>query len=170
MSLENTSGRNVLANYGTRVTDTVFGGEVAGEDGQTRVVEYTFDAVDLPVALNTTDLAQKLPAGALITGATFDIITPLVSTSTTSDLDIGIADDDGGATITDADGLFTAAELTQTVILVDGGRTVAAAGALLNTTIAEAAQVTITPTVDDFLTGRAKLTVTYQQSTEAQGS
>jgi len=178
MALENTSGRSVLTNYGTRPTDTQYGGETAGESGILRVAEFVFDYDELPgynaadataPTVNTTSLAQVIPAGAIITSASFEVITAFTSTSTTSDLLVGIMDDDGGTTISDLDGLFTAAELTQTVIAVAGGRTVSAAGAVLNTRLAEAVQISVSPNVDDLLTGRAKLTVAYIPSVGEQG-
>ena len=161
MTMENTSGRDVLTHYGNRETDTQYGGETAGESGVLRVLEYVFDYDELPAA-GTTNLQMIIPAGAIVTSATFEVITAFTSTSTTTDLTVGIADADGGATITDADAIFTAAELTQTVIAAAGVRTASSSGAILNNDVSEAVEITVTPTVDDLLTGRARLIVAYQ--------
>lgn len=168
MSLLNQSGRGVLTNYGPRPTDTKYGGETAGESGVLRVVEFVFDYDELP-ALNTTDLAQKIPAGALITSASFEFLAAFVSTGSTAALTVGIADDDGGATLTDVDGIFTAAEITNAIIEAGTPRLVSSAGAVLNVRLAEAVQITVAPTVDDLTAGRAKLTVAYIPSVGAQG-
>lgn len=153
--------RTQYSSYGTRGTDTEYGGETAGEEGLLRVLEFVFDFDELPT-YEAQNLAQVIPAGAIVTSATFEVITAFTSTSTTSDLTVGITDDDGGATITDADAIFTAAELTQTVIAAAGVRTASASGAILNNDVSEAVQITVAPTVDDLLTGRARLVVAYQ--------
>ena len=167
MSLENTSGRSVLANYGTRNTETQYGGDLAGENGKLHTVEYVFDYDELP-AYNATSLAKVIPAGARITEAAFDVITAFVSASTLTDLDVGLWQDDNGATY-DADGLLTAAQLTQTVIgtLV---RTLGTGAVVNGVPLTEACQVYITPTTDDLTAGRARLTVSYYEQPGAQGS
>lgn len=165
MPLENSSGRGVLTNYGGRPTDTQYGGETAGEMGIERKVEFIFDYDELP-AYNATSLAQIIPLGARVTSATFDVITAFTSTSTTTDLDVGLWQDDNDATY-DADGLLTAVQLTQTVIgtLVRTEGT----GAVVNgVPLTEACQVYITPTVDDLTAGRARIVVTYEQEPTAQ--
>ena len=158
MSLENSAGRGVLAHYGPRATDEAYGGSLSGENGYNRVVEYEFDFDNLP-AYNATSLAHVIPAGARITGASFEVITAFTSTSTTTDLSVGLWQDDNGATY-DEDGLLTAAQLTQTVIatLV---RTIGTGAVINDVPLTEACQVYVTPSVDDLLTGRARIVVSY---------
>lgn len=167
MALENTAGRGVLDSYGPRGTDTQYGGETAGESGIERVVEFVFDYDELP-AYGATNLAQVVPVGARITSATFDVITAFTSTSTTTDLDVGLWQDDNGGTY-DADGLLTAAQLTQTV-LATLVRTTGTGAVVNGVPLTEACQVYITPTVDDLLTGRARLVVSYTQESTEQGA
>lgn len=158
MALENSSGRGVLSHYGPRSVDESHGGETAGEDGVSRVVEYLFDYDDLP-AYGATNLEHVIPAGARITKATFDVLVAFTSTSTTTDLTVGLWQDDNGGTY-DADGLLTAAQLTQTVIATLVRTT--GTGAVVNgVPLTEACQVYVTPSVDDLLTGKARLTVEY---------
>ena len=160
MALENTSGRSVLTHYGPRSVDETHGGETAGEAGVERVVEYLFDYDDLP-AYGATSLEHVIPKGARITEATFDVLVAFTSTSTTTDLDVGLWQDDNGGAY-DADGLLTAAQLTQTVIgtLV---RTTGTGAVVNGVPLTEACQVYVTPTVDDLTAGKAKLTVKYVQ-------
>jgi len=158
MSLENTSSRGVLAHYGPRGVDETHGGETAGESGIERVVEYLFDYNDLP-AYGATNLEHVIPAGARVIEATFDVLVAFTSTSTTTDLSVGLWQDDNGATY-DEDGLLTAAQLTQAVIATLVRTT--GTGAVVNgVPLTEAVQVYVTPNVDDLLTGKAKLTVKY---------
>ena len=158
MSLENTSSRDVLAHYGPRGVDETHGGETAGESGIERVVEYLFDYNDLP-AYGATNLEHVIPVGARVLEATFDVLVAFTSTSTTTDLSVGLWQDDNGATY-DEDGLLTAAQLTQAVIATLVRTT--GTGAVVNgVPLTEAVQVYVTPNVDDLLTGKAKLTVKY---------
>jgi len=158
MGFESNTGTGSVAHYGPRETNQSFGGTSTNRSGEIQAV-YQFDFDELPEATNI-DLDNIIPSGAQILSAEFNVITAFTSTSTTSDLLVGLADADGGATITDADGLLTAAQLTQTVI----GTTVVTSGtgALVGTTLTEAAVVTVAPSVDDLLTGRANLVVTYR--------
>ena len=165
MSLENTSVRNVLTHYGPRSVNESYGGETAGESGVDRKVEYIFDYNELRAfsASDTDDddvhLDALIPAGARITSATFDVLVAFTSTSTTTDLDVGLWQNDNDA-VYDADGLLTAAQLTQTVIgtLV---RTTGTGDVINKLPLTEACRVQMVPTVDDLLTGRARLIVTY---------
>lgn len=162
MPLEATAGRGgVQVNYGTRKVDQSHGGETVGEDGIERVLEYIFDYDELP-AYGATSLEAVIPKGARITSATFDVITAFVSASTTTDLDVGLWQDDNGATY-DLDGLLTPAQLTQTVIgtLV---RTTGTGAVINGVPLTEACQVYVTPTAADLTAGRARLVVTYTKT------
>lgn len=158
MGFETGAVRGVVSHYGPRNSDQSFGGTLTDRAGERKVV-YEFDYDNLPEATNI-NLDAVIPAGALIVSADFRITTAFTSTSTTSDLLVGLADADGGSTITDADGLLTAAQLTQTVIatLVNTSGT----GALVGTVLSEAAVVTVAPSADDLLTGHATLEVAYK--------
>jgi len=148
-----------VAHYGPRSIDQKGGGKVDTR-GLAKQFSVVFDATDLP-AYSADNVMAELPAGCQITGGYFEVITAFTSTSTTTDLDVGIADADGGATITDPNGLFTAAELTQTVIGAANVLTPMAGGALYLNDVAEAAVITVTPNVDDLLTGRARIVIEY---------
>ncbi len=158
MGFENNTGTGSVAHYGPRTTNESFGGSLTNRAGKTTVV-YEFDYDDLPSAASI-DLDHVYPAGAIILAARFVVITGFTSTSTDTDLTVGIADADGGSNVTDVDGIFTATELTQTVIAA-AGLTVAAAGDNIGTAEDEAMVLTVTPTVDDLLTGKARIEVDY---------
>ena len=159
MSLETAPVRGTVNHYGPRDEDMRYGGTNTNRNGEIKV-RMVFDYNELPEA-TTINLDHVIPSGSTILGANFNVVTAFTSTSTTTDLTVGLADADGGSNITDADGIFTAAELTQTVIAATGV-TAASSGALIGATLSEGAVVTVAPNVDDLLTGRAILEITYQ--------
>lgn len=157
MGFENTSGRNVLSHYGTRELDKKFGG-VYGTKDAVKTAEWIFDYDDLPVG-GTDSMSVSIPANARIVSAKFEVITAFTSTSTTTDLTVGLEQADG--TAIDADGLLSATDLTQTVI-ADVGSLTTGTGALVGDTIGAAAgELVVAPNVDDLLTGRARVLVEY---------
>jgi hypothetical protein len=90
--------------------------------------------------------------------ARLEIITAFTSTSTTTDLTVGLEQADG--TDIDLDGLVTAANATQDTIGAVG--LITGSGALVGASIGAAAgEVVVTPSVADLLTGEARLVVQY---------
>ena len=160
MPFENTSGRNVLAHYGPRELDKKFGG-VYGTKDAVKTAEWIFDYDDLPAG-GTDSMSVSIPANARIVSARFEVITAFTSTSTTTDLTVGLEQADG--TAIDADGLLTAVNLDQTVI-ADVGSLTTGSGALVGDTIGAAAgELVVAPSVDDLLTGRARVLVEYVEA------
>lgn len=166
--------RTTWTNYGTRGTDNQFGGELAGEEGKLRVVEYSFTYDELPghsgaaVDIDDSNLAVTIPAGARITAATFDILDAFGSDSATTDLIVGTYQADGGGAIDD-NGIFEVTELDQTDIAAET-RIVASAGAQLNgAVLAEEAAIVVAPSANDLNAGRAVLTVSYYMVPGPQG-
>jgi len=159
MTLEDTSGRNVVSHYGERTTDMKYGGGLT-KKGLVKELALTFDYDDLPTGANA-DLSAQLPANASIISARFEVITAFTSTSTTTDLIVGVTDADGGSNITDDNGLLLATELTQTTIQVEGA-IYSGAGAMVGFTIgAEAGVVTVGSSDTDLLTGKGRVIVEY---------
>ena len=157
MSLSTDSKRSVKVSYGVRGLDTKYGGRV--DDDIIRTATWKFDYNDLPT-YGSTNMEQVIPANARILSAKLEIITAFTSTSTTTDLDIGLYTSAGVAI--SASGLITAAEATQTTIATAGNVIVGSAGALINKTIgATAGEVVVTPNVADLTAGRARLIVQY---------
>lgn len=156
MGFELDSKRGVYNHYGVRTTKKSFGGNI--EDEVIKIAEWTFDYNDLPT-YGTSNLQHSIPANARILSARLEIITAFTSTSTTTDLEIGLYTSAGVAI--DADGLVTAANADQTAI-ANTGVVIVGSGALVNDTIgATAGEVVVAPTVADLLTGRARLIVEY---------
>lgn len=158
MGFEVLAKRNVIAHFGQRKTNMKFGGVV--NDTKYRTVRWVFNYNDLPVgATHNADLS--IPAGSTILSAKLRVLTAFTSTSTTTDLTIGLEQADG--TDIDLDGLITAAQATQTTLAVVGSIIDGASGTpaeLIGKTIGAAAgSLVVTPTVADLLTGRAELTV-----------
>lgn len=161
MSLETQSIRGVTKNFGTRETQGKYGARTYGE-GYIKTSIWTFDYDDLPAG-GATNQEHVIPAGSTIVSAKLRIVTAFTSTSTTTDLTVGLEQSDG--TDIDLDGLITAAQATQTTIgtagnLIDGSS--GTAGALINTTIGSAdGELVVTPSVDDLTAGRAEMIVEY---------
>lgn len=167
MTFELDTGRNVLNHYGTRVTNQKFGG--VSLEGEKRIARWTYNFNDLPdAAANNMD--HVIPAGSTILGCKMRIITAFTSTSTTTDLTVGLQNSAG--TEIDNDGLITAAQATQTTIgvvgsIIDGAS--GTAGALIGKTIgATAGELAVTPTVADLTAGRAEIVVEYYLPVPAQ--
>lgn len=156
MAFESTSGLGVLNHYGPRDTNQKYGGETPDDLIKTAV--WTFDYDQLPAG-GTNKLGMSIPAYAKILSARFEVLTGFTSTSTTTDLDVGLEQADG--TDIDLDGFLTAAQLTQTVIATRGNF-VTGTGALVGASIGAAAgELVVTPTVNDLTAGKARVIVQY---------
>ena len=154
--------RGVTKNYGTRETEMQFGGRVYGEN-LTKVATWTFDYDNLPVG-GLSNLEHVIQAGSTIVSAKFRIITAFTSTSTTTDLTIGLQG--SAAEVIDLDGLLTAAHLDQTTIQVVGALydgAAGTAGALIGF-ISHAStdgELVVQSSAADLLTGRGEVIVEY---------
>lgn len=154
--------RNVLNHFGPRKTNQKYGGKSLDGDGRRQIARWRFNYDDLPAGA-TNNLGLTIPANSTILSAKLNIITAFTSTSTTTDLTIGLEKSDG--TDIDTDGLITAAQATQTTIavansIIDGASGTAAA--LIGTTIGtDDAELVVTPSVADLTAGRAEMIVEY---------
>jgi len=157
MTIELAPKRGVANHYGVRTTSNKYGGQ-ENSVGVVKSAEWTVTYNDLPLALNS-NLPMVIPALATIVSAKMIVDVAFTSTSTTTDLNVGLEQKDG--TDIDPDGLIAAAEATQTAIGT-AGNVVTGAGALIGKTIgADAGQLMIIPSVDDLLTGSARVIVEY---------
>jgi len=160
MSFENQAIRGVLNHYGPREIEQKYGGDIA--NSVIKTVVWTFDYDNLPDA-STNGLEYVIPANATILSAKLQIITAFTSTSTLTDLTVGLQKSDG--TAIDDDGLITAAQATQTAIAVAGAIIDGAsgtAGALVGKTIGTSAgELVVTPTTADLTAGKARMIVEY---------
>jgi hypothetical protein len=155
MTFEIDAKRGVANHYGVRTTNQKFGGQVCDEVIKTAV--WTFSYNDLPAG-GTSKLQYSIPALAKILSARLEILTAFTSTSTTTDLLVGLEQADG--TDIDLDGLLTAANATQTTIGAVG--IITGSGALVGASIGAAAgEVIVTASDVDLLTGKARLVVQY---------
>lgn len=169
MGFESNTGLGTQAHYGERALDQSFGGQVS-TSGLTKELSWNFDFDKLP-AYAADNMDVVIPAYAKIVSARFEVLTAFTSTSTTSDLLVGAYQATGATspgTVVDADGFLTAAQLTQTVIATRGNYVVGT-GALVGASVgAEPVEVTVAPSVDDLLTGKARLVIEYMD--EAPGA
>lgn len=160
MGFEADSLRGVLKHYGVRNVNQKYGGDICDDVIKTAV--WTFDYNDLPDAA-TNNLGLSIPAYAKILSAKLEILTGFTSTSTTSDLTVGLQQADG--TEIDNDGLITAAQATQTTIATRGNFIDGASGtpgALIGASIGAAAgELVVTPSADDLTAGKARVIVQY---------
>lgn len=162
MTYEADSKRLVLNHYGARKTNLKYGGASLEGVGRKFVARWRFNYDDLPAGA-TNNLGLSIPANSTIVSAKLNIITAFTSTSTTTDLLVGLEQADG--TDIDLDGLITAAQATQTTIAVANSIIDGASGtpaALIGLTIGAAAgELSVTSSAADLLTGRAELIVEY---------
>lgn len=163
MAFEKNLIRNVFNHYGPRKVDQHFGGQQNNE--VVKRIAWTFDYTMIgtlagtDVVGSTQSLEYSIPANSTILTAGLQIITAWVSTSTTSDLTIGLEQADG--TDIDLDGLLTAVNASETTLAVVGSY-ITGTGALVGKTIGAAAgELIVTPSVDDFTAGKARLFVEY---------
>lgn len=158
MGLEKDGIRDVNKNYGVRETNGKYGGVTDG-DAFIKTAVWDFAYNDLPDA-GATDQEHIIPAGSTIVSAHLRIVTAFASTSTTTDLDIGLQQADG--TAIDDNGLITATDATQATIAVAGAY-IAGTGALVGK-ISDATyngELVVTPNVADLTAGRGQVVVKY---------
>lgn len=163
MAIETQTLRDVTKNYGSRPTDMKWGGRIDG-NSYIKTALWTFDYDDLP-SNASHNLGQVIPANSTIVNAYLRVVTAFTSTSTTSDLTIGLRSASATSEDIDDDGLLTAVHCESAIIAVAGqladGST-GTAGALVGTTIgATDGELYVAVSVDDLLTGRAEVYVEY---------
>lgn len=158
MGFEIDGKRGVANYYGVRTTNGKFGGQQSTKNGVVKSAVWDFDYNDLP-NYGSNGLQFSLPANATIVSAKLYVDVAFTSTSTTTDLDVGLYQ--AGGTVIDADGLITVAEATQTAIGT-AGNVITGAGALIGKTIGAAAgELVVTPSTADLLTGAGRIVVEY---------
>jgi hypothetical protein len=158
MGFEIDGKRGVANYYGVRTTNGKFGGQQSTKEGVVKSAIWDFDYNDLP-NYGSGALHFQIPANATIVSATLYVDVAFTSTSTTTDLDVGLYTAAGVAI--DADGLITAANATQTAIGT-AGNVVTGSGALVGKTIGTTAgELVVAPTVADLLTGAGRIVVEY---------
>ena len=158
MTIELAPIRGVANHYGTRTTRNKYGGQESTKMGVVKSAEWHFTYDDLPAALNS-NLPQVIPANASIVSATLYIDEAFTSTSTTTDLTVGLEQKDG--TDIDIDGLLTAANATQTTIGT-AGNVIAGTGALVGVSVgANPGQLIVDSSAADLLTGKARCVVEF---------
>lgn len=157
MGYESNTGLGVLNHYGPRETNGKYGAASKGT-GIVKRAQWEFSYDDLPDAA-TDGLGFVIPAGASIVSAVLYVDAAFTSTSTTTDLTVGLQQANG--TEIDNDGLIEADEATQTAIGTEGN-VVTGAGALIGKSIgANNGELVVTPSVDDLTAGKARIVVEY---------
>lgn len=158
MALETQAIRTVTKNYGSRETDMSYGANICDEVIRKAIWDFDYD--NLPTN-GSTNQELVIPANATIVSAKFRVITAFTSTSTTTDLTVGLRSSAAVGEDIDDDGLLTAANLTQTTIAVVGAL-YSGSGALVGFTIgATAGELYVASTSNDLLTGRGQVIVEY---------
>jgi hypothetical protein len=157
MGIEIDARRGVANSYGVRNTTGQFGAQ-QNSSGVIKSAIWDFTFNTLPAA-GANNLQQVIPAGATVVSARLVVDTPFASTSTTTDLTVGLRTS-ANAEIDD-DGLITAANATQTTIAVDGG-VVTGTGALVGKSIGAAAgELVVLGTDTDLTAGAGRVIVEY---------
>ena len=157
MGIEIDAKRGVANSYGVRNTTGQYGAQ-QNSSGVIKSAIWDFTYLTLPAA-GANNLQQVIPAGATVVSARLVVDTPFASTSTTTDLTVGLQTS-AGVEI-DNDGLITAANATQTTIAVDGG-VVTGTGALVGKSIgATAGELVVAGTDTDLTAGAGRVIVEY---------
>lgn len=157
MSIEIAPKRGVAVNYGPRTTTGQYGAQ-QNTDTIIKSAVWDFTYNTLP-AVGTNNLQFVIPANATIVSARLVVDTAFTSTSTTTDLTIGLATS-AGVEI-DLDGLVTAANADQTAIAV-ANSIVTGSGALVGKGIgATAGELVVTASAADLLTGAGRVIVEF---------
>lgn len=162
MGIETMLKRSTTQHFGPRKTTGRYGAKSINTTGRRETARWVFNYDSLPDA-DSHNLDLVIPANSTIISAKLNIITAFTSTSTTTDLTVGLQKSDG--TEIDNDGLITAAQATQTTIavansVIDGAS--GTPGALIGTTIGTSdGELVVTSTAADLLTGRAEMIVEY---------
>lgn len=163
MTIAYDSTRGVAVQYGTRTTNGKYGAGDASEKGIVKQAMWDFVYSDLPGSqANASKLQFQIPANSTIVSAKLYIDAAFTSTSTTTDLTVGLNRATDGTTAISATGLVTAAEATQTAIGT-AGNVVTGAGALIGK-LSDATYdgvVVVAASAADLLTGAARLVVEY---------
>lgn len=158
MTFEIDAKRGVANHYGVRTTNGKFGAQQSTKNGIIKSAVWDFDYNDLP-SYGSNGLQFVLPANATIVSAKLYVDVAFTSTSTTTDLVVGLYTSAGSAI--DADGLIAAAQATQTAIGT-AGNVVTGAGDLIGKTIgASAGELVVAGTDTDLLTGAGRIVVEY---------
>lgn len=163
MTIAYDSTRGVAVHYGTRTTNGKYGAADASEKGIVKSAVWDFVYSDLPGSqANASKMQFQIPANSTIVSCKLYIDTAFTSTSTTTDLTIGLNRATDGTTAISATGLCTAAEATQTAIGT-AGNVITGAGALIGK-LSDATYdgvLVVAPTVADLLTGAGRIVVEY---------
>lgn len=171
MTIETMLKRGVTSHFGPRKTEGRYGGKSLDVEGKKQIARWVFNYDSLPDAA-THGLDVIIPANSTIVSAKLNIIAAFTSTSTTTDLTVGLQDSAGNAI--DDDGLITAAQATEATIAVANSIIDGASGTpanLIGKTIGTTAgELVVLPSVADLLTGRAEMIVEYLLPAPSQQS
>lgn len=158
MTIEISPKRGVAVNYGVRGTTGQYGAQESTCTGIIKSAVWDFTYNTLP-AVGSNNLQFVIPANATIVSARLVIDTAFTSTSTTTDLTVGLQTSAG--TEIDNDGLITAANADQTAIAV-ANSIVTGSGALVGKGIgANAGELVVSSSAADLLTGAGRVIVEY---------
>ena len=89
MGYEADAKRLTLNHYGARKTNQKYGGSSLDGSGRKYVARWRFNYDDLPAGA-TNNLGLSIPANSTILSAKLNILTAFTSTSTTTDLTVGL--------------------------------------------------------------------------------
>lgn len=158
MGIEIDAKRGVANHYGVRSTTGQYGSQQSTCQGVVKSAVWDFTYATLPTQ-GTNNLQFVIPANATIVSAKLIVDTAFTSTSTTTDLEVGLYTSAGVAI--DADGLLTAVNASQTAIAV-ANSVVTGTGALVGLGIgASAGELVVAASSADLLTGSGRVVVEY---------
>lgn len=155
MGYEVDSKRGVANHYGVRTTNGEYGAQ-SQSVGLVKQAVWDFTYDKLPNG-GTNNLQFVIPANATIKSALLYIDAAFTSTSTTTDLVVGLETSAGSSAGT----LVLASEADQTAIAV-AGKVITGGGTLVGLTVgANPVELYVTPSASDLLTGAGRVVVEY---------
>jgi len=155
MGFETDAKRGVANHYGVRTTNGEYGAQ-SQSVGLVKQAVWDFTYDKLPNG-GTNNLQFSIPANSTVVSAKLIVDSAFTSTSTTTDLLVGLETSAG----VDAGTLVLATEATQTTIAVVNS-VITGGGTLVGKTVgANAVELYVTPSVADLLTGTGRVVVEY---------
>jgi len=155
MGFETDAKRGVANHYGVRTTNGEYGAQ-SQSVGLVKQAVWDFTYDKLPNG-GSNNLQFSIPANSTVVSAKLIVDAAFTSTSTTTDLTVGLETSAGSSAGT----LVLATEATQTTIAVENS-VITGGGTLVGKTVgANAVELYVTPSVDDLLTGAGRVVVEY---------
>ena len=163
MGLEVDGKRGVMNHYGPRKSSAPC---VGGQTGvfSTKFAEWVYDFDDYPTPDADNDMQHIIPAGSIVTRATWKVVTQGAGGTVTQEIGLNAADNSAPGT-DDPNGLFTTSNVTDAARKLAPtavGSGLVAGGAQVSTALAVDSTLEVTASAATATAGRYQVIVEYQ--------